>query len=133
MVTENIANLCPVCGYGMDDPPRDYNICPSCGTEFGVNDLNASVADLRAAWIATGPKWWSQTDLQPSDWNPFQQLAKVAGNAGLVVTGESVVRIVSSFDTDVDVRSTETFKSLPVKKWPQWAGQEVALFSGTRS
>jgi hypothetical protein len=134
MVTENIANLCPVCGFEMDDPPRDYNICPSCGTEFGVHDLNASIAELRAAWIATGPKWWSQTDQPPGDWNPFQQLARVAGNAGLVVTGESVVLIVSSSATHVDVQGTETvFKSLPVRKWPQWAGPEPALLSGTQS
>ena len=133
MVTGNIANLCPVCGFEMDDPPRDYNICPSCGTEFGVNDLNASVVELRGVWIATGPKWWSQTDPQPGDWNPFEQLARVAGNAGLVVTGESVVRIVSSSDTHIDVQGTAIFKSLPVRKWPQWAGPEPALLSGTRS
>jgi predicted amidophosphoribosyltransferase len=70
-------NICPVCGFDMEDPPRDYNICPSCGTEFGVNDVNATILELREAWMKTGPKWWSTTDPQPRDWDPFAQLAQV--------------------------------------------------------
>jgi transposase len=75
MVTKN---LCPVCGYEMEDPPRDYNICPSCGTEFGHHDVNASIAELRAAWLGTGPKWWSTVDPKPVNWDPFRQLSNVA-------------------------------------------------------
>jgi len=70
-----IENLCPVCGYEMEEPPRDYNICPSCGTEFGVHDVNASISELRAAWMQSGPRWWSKTDTQPDNWNPLAQLA----------------------------------------------------------
>src|SRR5882672_7518879 len=70
-------NLCLVCGYGMDDPPRDYNVCPSCGTEYGVNDVNASYEELRKAWIRTGPKWWSKTDPEPENWSPSFQLASL--------------------------------------------------------
>jgi hypothetical protein len=70
--------LCPVCGYGMEDEPANYHICPSCGTEFGLHDQNATVEDLRAAWIKTGPKWWSKTDPQPSNWDPLAQLEGVA-------------------------------------------------------
>lgn len=78
----NLKNLCPVCGYGMDDPPRDYNICPSCGTEFGLHDANASIVELRAAWLATGLRWWSATDPAPADWNPLEQVKNVAGHIG---------------------------------------------------
>jgi hypothetical protein len=67
-------NRCPVCGYGMEYPPSDYNICPSCGTEFGVNDVNSTIPDLRKAWLATGPRWWSSVDSIPPDWNPRKQL-----------------------------------------------------------
>ena len=74
---KNAQNLCLVCGYEMDDPPRDYNICPSCGTEYGVNDVNASYDQLRRAWIATGPAWWSKTDPQPENWSPSRQLANL--------------------------------------------------------
>ena len=70
-------NLCPVCGYMMAEPPCDYNICPSCGTEFGLHDWNATFEDLRNAWLKTGPKWWSTSDEQPSNWNPMMQLANL--------------------------------------------------------
>lgn len=76
-----IENLCPVCGYEMEAPPKDYRICPSCGTEFGVHDANASIAELRDAWIGTGPQWWSKTDPKPVDWDPITQMEK----AGIVV------------------------------------------------
>ena len=70
-------NLCTVCGYEMDDPPQDYNICPSCGTEFGVNDVNSSIADLRELWLESGPAWWSPTDPTPPRWNPVEQLERL--------------------------------------------------------
>lgn len=74
MVTKN---LCPVCGYEMAEPPRDYNTCPSCGTEFGLHDQNATIEQLREAWLGTGPKWWGAVNQQPEDWNPMRQLAKM--------------------------------------------------------
>jgi hypothetical protein len=76
-----IENRCPVCGFEMEAPPRDYRICSSCGTEFGVSDVNASIAELRDAWITTGPRWWSKTDPKPVDWDPITQMEK----AGIVV------------------------------------------------
>lgn len=79
-------HLCPVCGFEMDDAPANYNICPSCGTEFGVTDVNASTIELRMNWIASGMGWWSPTDQKPAQWNPFIQLARFAGvstSAGL--------------------------------------------------
>lgn len=69
--------ICPVCGYDMEDAPEDYNICPSCGTEFGVNDVNSSVAELRAAWLSAGAPWWSTTDQPPASWNPYLQLDNI--------------------------------------------------------
>jgi hypothetical protein len=80
----NIENQCPVCGYEMNVPPKDYNVCPSCGTEFGVHDLNSTIADLRDAWIESGPKWWSRTTSQPVAWDPLTQMA----DAGIVVKRE---------------------------------------------
>src|ERR1700674_3401585 len=69
-------NFCPVCGYGMEDQPANYNICPSCGTEFGVHDVNASILSLRQNWLNTGPRWWSTTDPEPPNWAPLKQLAR---------------------------------------------------------
>ena len=67
-------NICPVCGFEMEVPPSDYNICSSCGTEFGHDYTNADMPALRAAWIQTGPAWWSKYNLAPSGWNGMDQL-----------------------------------------------------------
>jgi hypothetical protein len=69
-----MVNMCPVCGYEMEDPPRDFNICPCCGTEFGLHDVNSSIAELRAAWLRAGAVWWSPTDPPPEGWDPYLQL-----------------------------------------------------------
>lgn len=73
------AFTCPVCGFRMRDEPDNYNICPSCGTEFNLHDLNSSIEDLRAAWLATGPKWWAActAEAEPEGWNPMEQLKAV--------------------------------------------------------
>lgn len=67
---------CPVCGYGqMTEPPENYNICPSCGTEFGYHDLSKSHRDLRNKWLADGAKWFSFATPQPDIyWNGFLQV-----------------------------------------------------------
>ena len=116
MVT-NFENLCLVCGYEMEEPPRDYNICPSCGTEFGVHDVNAPIADLRAAWIQSGPRWWSTSDPQPENWNPPAQLEKVAApiaSAPVFLGGGDPRHIVIS-SSGIAINSlTETW----LKDWP---------------
>ncbi len=107
MVDEKSANLCPVCGYEMEVPPRDYNICLSCGTEFGVNDVNSTIPELRESWISAGPRWWSTVIPKPPDWNPFRQLSNLGiGLAGAVVQRSRVVLVSSG--------STSTVKELPV-------------------
>lgn len=82
-------NLCPVCGFGMEDPPRDYNICPSCGTEFGVHDLNSSIENLRMVWLKNGARWWSSVDPEPAHWNPYAQLARVWMGIGWDVSDQT--------------------------------------------
>lgn len=51
---------CPVCGFdNLEYPPQDFTICPSCGTEFGFDDVNYSIPELKARWIKDGRQWWS--------------------------------------------------------------------------
>ena len=91
-----IENFCPVCGYKMAEPPHEYNICPSCGTEFGLHDHNVSIDDLRQAWLKTGPQ------------NPIQQLA-------LLLFSQVKVRVywndyslgITAFQTAVDSDQAE--------------------------
>jgi hypothetical protein len=70
-------NVCPVCGYGMEDEPSSFNICPSCGTEFGYHDANISISALRAGWLRNGAKWWSTTDPEPDGWDPYAQVSNL--------------------------------------------------------
>lgn len=79
--------LCPVCGYAeLRDPPRSssggasYEICPSCGFEFGVSDddVGYSYEEWRLEWVADGMPWRS-TRPRPPGWDPDAQLRAVRG------------------------------------------------------
>lgn len=66
--------FCPVCGYSMDDPAQDYNICACCGTEFGYDDSNETHEELRKIWLEDGARWWSDARNPPDGWDFLQQL-----------------------------------------------------------
>jgi hypothetical protein len=75
---------CPVCGYpDLSEPPRtesggSYEICYSCGFEFGVtdDDLGFSYDVWRQQWVERGMPWDGVgIDEAPAGWNPRQQLA----------------------------------------------------------
>lgn len=68
---------CPVCGFAMANPPLDFNICPSCGTEFGNDDVEWTVEQLRAAWFDSGSRWWSRAQPRPKGWKAYQQVLRV--------------------------------------------------------
>lgn len=73
--------LCPVCGYDrLEDPPKIFIICPSCGTEFGYDDAFSSHAELRAKWLRSGALWWSTVDPRPENWDPQQQVEAVVSS-----------------------------------------------------
>lgn len=81
---------CPVCGYpNLSEPPRSpssggasYEICPSCGFEFGVtdDDRGFSYDDWRKQWIGRGMPWDS-ADIEPPPpgWDPRRQLESLGG------------------------------------------------------
>jgi hypothetical protein len=83
---------CPICGYpNLEEPPRSpvtgggsYEICPSCGFEFGVtdDDQGYSYEAWREKWIAGGMSWASVGQAQPKDWNPRETLRQLLGGAG---------------------------------------------------
>lgn len=76
--------LCPVCGCGeLPHAPKDYMICPCCGTEFGYTDFTASHEELRDAWLASGAKWHSRRIHPPEDWSPLRQLIQAGFGAAL--------------------------------------------------
>lgn len=80
--------VCPVCGYaGLDEPPRSastgagsYEICPSCGFEFGVTDDDEGVSydEWRYRWIERGMPWDSEPIRPaPESWDPAEQLRRL--------------------------------------------------------
>lgn len=75
---------CPVCGYdSLSRPADDYNICPSCGTEFGVDDIEYALEELRANWAHNGYQWHSSVIAHPLNWNPIRQLERVKATSGV--------------------------------------------------
>jgi len=83
---------CPVCGFdNLEYPPEDFNICSSCGTEFGYDDVNYTVPELRARWIKGGRQWWSNNDSYPI---------------------ETILRINSFMKVVLDSQTTEGFKEI---------------------
>ena len=78
-------HVCPVCGWPeLSEPPRSesggasFEICPSCGFEFGFDDDDRGITpdEARARWIAAGMNWWSQSRPAPAGWDPARQLAR---------------------------------------------------------
>ena len=91
---------CPVCGYKkLTEPPRNFSICPSCGTEFGYDDAKRSHAELRTRWIEAGGQWFSRATHPPQNWNPFRQLAE-GGLAHIELTASAATVSRGGFVTD---------------------------------
>ena len=74
---------CPVCGYPrLTEKPRtragggSFEICPSCGFQFGVSDEDAGFTyeQWRERWRAGGLQWSSQQPAPPG-WDACEQLA----------------------------------------------------------
>jgi len=77
----NSGDNCPVCGYdALSEPAYDqhgcasFEICPSCGTEFGYDDASRAHSELRASWLADGAPWRSKTRPPPAGWSGELQL-----------------------------------------------------------
>lgn len=78
-------HTCPVCNFpGLTEPPRgksgggSYEICPSCGFQFGVSDDDRgfSYDQWRKDWLKAGAKWSSQ-QAPPKNWDGAAQLARL--------------------------------------------------------
>jgi hypothetical protein len=62
-----------VCGYSkLERPPADFTICPSCGTEFELDDEICSHEELRRVWLRCGAPWFSETEHPPHGWQKYR-------------------------------------------------------------
>lgn len=77
-------HVCPVCGYPkLSEPPRSpsgggsYEICPSCGFQFGVDDddRGQTYEEARQAWVEAGSPWSSKGIPAPKGWSAKGQVA----------------------------------------------------------
>lgn len=77
----HLTHHCPVCGYsGLQEPPvsaisggGSYEICPSCGFQFGVTDDDEgySFLEWRKKWVSEGMRWSSISLVSPDNWDPL--------------------------------------------------------------
>lgn len=83
-------NICPICGYpNLDHPARDpdtkvpsFDICPSCGCEFGYHDATPHAEErYRRNWVQQGAPWF-KPELKPLEWNLEDQLAQIGIDLG---------------------------------------------------
>lgn len=93
--------ICPVCGFGgLSEPPENFVICPSCGTEFGYTDFMRTHDELRRRWIDGGLKWHSRVIPEPPNWErrKYAQLKNIGidiqVNIGIPDERESEVTVV---------------------------------------
>jgi hypothetical protein len=83
---------CPACGYpDLAEEPRgdttggSFEICPSCGIQFGLDDevggdpakRHELYRQWRRRWIGQGTPWRSAGIARPKNWNPSEQLKKL--------------------------------------------------------
>jgi len=89
-----VAYVCPACGYdGLDEQPwtnasASYEICPSCGIQFGYDDFAGGdpearmdvYKEWRERWRGGGMHWWAPNPAPPN-WDPVAQLRRVTDAA----------------------------------------------------
>ena len=74
--------MCPVCFFpDLEEPAREFSICPCCGTEFGVDDysprgISPDVIhrELRWQWLERGAPWFDPETPKPYGWSGFEQI-----------------------------------------------------------
>jgi hypothetical protein len=85
-------HLCPACGFDLwfapwNEGAPSYEICPSCGIQFGYDDAAggreseraAIYTSWRARWTQDGMPWFSAGQRPPADWNPAKSLERLLG------------------------------------------------------
>jgi len=102
--------VCPICGYLLDFPPEDFNICPSCGVEFGYENTGRTYLELRQEWLNTGARWASKVIPKPKKWDAMEQLQNLSTT---VVPVLQSAYAIASFDWSMN--------PLVVKTWGKHA------------
>ena len=75
------ADACRVCGWDLGEPAwnpsAQYIICPCCGAESGVDDLDERQARRYLVfWVAAGGRWFAR-EQRPAGWSLASHLDRV--------------------------------------------------------
>jgi|ERR1039458_10226877 hypothetical protein len=108
--------LCPVCGFYLDYPPKDFNICPSCGVEFDADTIEYSDEELRQAWMARGMTWSSSVIPRPASYNPVAQLQNLTGVSIVVDSSMSRGELGNDPSSRIRPMSSTTAGSLRLQR-----------------
>jgi hypothetical protein len=104
---------CPVCFFdGLRRMPREYAICPCCGTEFGNHDEFTSHEELRERWIQAGTPWFFRNS--PIGWNPILQL--IRGNMPVLPRVSIVADARNVVAARIDLRNTPSSRDYGVRR-----------------
>jgi hypothetical protein len=83
--------LCPACEFDLGEPPcqdgsPSHEICPSCGLQFGYQDMKArgDRADAfyhgwRSCWLTHGGTWSGRGQKPPAGWSAEEQVKRFLG------------------------------------------------------
>jgi hypothetical protein len=108
--------MCPVCGYDrLRRPPRNFIICPSCGTEFSYSDSAVSHQELRREWLLHGGKWQSNVMRQPIGWDRDRQLQNLdrVQNSATTPTFSTHIETAATITTPMRVEARGELISAP--------------------
>jgi hypothetical protein len=70
----------------MPYAPVPFNVCPCCGTEYGVDDHSRSHPQLRHDWVVAGTPWFSDVRKPRKEWSGARQLIDAGFGSDLVMT-----------------------------------------------
>lgn len=59
------------------ESPEDHFTCPSCGTQFGYDDIGRTIRELRNMWLRAGGRWFNPEFpyfIRQRHWNAWDQL-----------------------------------------------------------
>ncbi len=102
----------------MSNPPQDYHICPSCGTEFGYDDSGGTYEELRRDWLNSGAQWRSPVHKKPEGWNPYDQLFQAGLEAGLGFRPTATATTSGGQSVTIIQVNRDTFESgIPSLSW----------------
>ena len=111
-IPNDLKYTCPVCGFRLDYPPRDFNICPSCGVEFDADTVEYKIVELRQAWIDRGMEWSSNAIPRPPHYDALGQLQNLESHG---TTGYNPERISDVHFKDVHFKLREQWDVLKMR------------------